>query len=231
MAAPLAGYQDFRRLTEMRSNVVNGKAVIGALAALVFVLAVGTAAAQTQDEAWKPKPRIGIKGGVNFSSAEVTGGSSDRTGGLIGGFVTFPLSYLGLQMEALISQKGFTQGTQAGATDWEVKYTYFELPVLLRGDVPLGEKTDLYVFAGAGIGFLFNAEQRDVTDDGDWEDISDSVSDTAWAWRFGVGFEISRFLIEGSFSQGISNLADVDAEFPEFKDRTTSLLVGFLFGK
>jgi len=215
----------------MRSNVVTGKAVIGALAALLFVLAMGTAAAQTQDEAWQPKPRIGIKGGVNFSSAEVTGGTSDRTGGLIGGFVGLPLSYLSLQMEALISQKGFTKGTHAGSTDWEVKYTYLELPVLLRGDVPLGEKTQVYVFAGAGIGFLFNAEQRDVANDGAWEDISDQVSDTAWAWRFGVGFELSRFLVEASYSHGISNLADVDAQFPEFRDRTSSLLVGYLFGK
>jgi hypothetical protein len=108
-----------------------------------------TTVLEAQQHSHVTGPRFGLLVGMN----RATLGGSDAEGGeprtsVIGGVtLAFPIgSILSLQPEFLFSAKG-EQETEAGVTG-VVKMNYFEMPVLLRLDVPVAGDVRPFLYAG-----------------------------------------------------------------------------------
>lgn len=115
----------------------------------------------------------------------------------------------------------------------DVKMTMhtFELPVVLKGHLPIAPMTTFQPFAGlfAGFGFAgtssFNAgnstEKYDTYDDGVLEDFDAGV-------RFGLGLSAGHIYLEAAYDYGLINLDNNFYDF-DIHSKTWSFNVGFNF--
>jgi len=152
----------------------------------------------------------GIKAGVNFAS--VSGSDDDpdtRIGSMAGAFVTIGQGLLALQPEVLFSMQGskFTFGT--------AKVDYFQVPVLLRIGSSAKNKASVYGLVGPTFGVRIREEG--------WDDPIKRSDVGATA---GVGFTVSRLLVEGRFTAGLTDFSEGTTAY---KHRVWSLLAGFVF--
>jgi hypothetical protein len=76
-----------------------------------------------------------------------------------------------------------------------------------------------------------NAEAHSelAEDDEDTVDISDEVAGLEISFVAAVGFQINKFLVEGRYMEGLTNLLDVDSDLVTYKSRTFAILAGFRF--
>ncbi|MFO7653037.1 MAG: porin family protein [Candidatus Krumholzibacteriia bacterium] len=196
---------------------------VGPLAVVALVLGAGAA------EALPLVPSFGVKAGVNLSRVDmdVQGltGRENRTGFVGGPWVRLPLPGLALQVEALYARKGFKGAELAGAADAEAKYTYLDVPVLVRFAFP-SPVVAPYVFAGGQLGILLDAEGRGLPEAGGsgWVDIGDWTRDTAFALVVGAGVDLASLHVDLRYSFGLTDLSDLPGV--ETKDRTFSLMAG-----
>ena len=127
----------------------------GAVLAALLMLAAAPAHAQWLD--------IGVKGGVNVATQQISGGGSgpgpqSRVGVVAGVFDTLPaFSWLDVQAEALYAAKG-SKVTVEGITTTE-EIDYLEVPVLARVKKAAG-RWKLYGGAGPSTAFRLRAHTR-----------------------------------------------------------------------
>lgn len=197
--------------------------IVAALA-LALLLTQSTASAQT----------AGVLAGVNFATTDVSGDSdvdSDvfdrRTGLVVGLFANIPLSdSFSLQPEVLYSQKGAKVEEDPGTFTLEVDY--LDIPVLAR--VTAGGQTGLVLFAGPSFGFKMRARAKgEFEGETEEEDVSDEVETLDIGLIAGVGFQGARFLIDGRYQWGLSNINKVESDPAEVKNRVISIVVGWQF--
>lgn len=207
------------------------KRIVGILLAVLLVLP-GIAAAQIE---------IGVKGGVSFANLpkfadeiEAQGGSPEmRIGGAGGAHVLLTLGGLvGLQAEALYTQKGIKAAGPAGADgSFELKVDYIDVPVLLRLGLTGGRGLQLLV----GPSFNFNTGARFISTgafDVD-EDIKDQITDFEFGMVVGLGYYARRLLLEGRYQEGLTDIAtftDVLDDSITYKNRTFLALIGVQIG-
>ncbi len=184
---------------------------------------------------FEPMASIGIKLGANSSTAEVSPAqSTSRRWGFAGGaYAGVPVDFLTLQFEAMYDQKGFTKGSSQGVTDWEIKYSYLDFPVLLRLDVPFDGIVHPFFYAGGSLGILLDAEERSSETTGEWVDANDRVENLNWCLLFGLGLEIGNFVLDARFHHGLTNLNKATGILSDVtvKDRTFSILVGYIIAR
>lgn len=192
--------------------------------ALLIVLLAGTAPALAQDAPMEPA--IGLKAGVNLSNFEVTGTSTSKRPGFVGGaYARFPMSPIwGFELDILYSQKGFTKSSYDGITNWEMKTTYLEFPLTARLDIPSGDMSP-FIFGGFSAGVKLGAEEQYDGSDG-WQDVSDVFESVNWTFVFGLGLSWNHFQLEGRFNQGLSELTTSDYR-SGVEDRTLSFTLGY----
>ena len=199
------------------------------LLALVLTAGVSSASAQTGSS-------FGVKAGANFANLDFSGDdvdlSFDRRIGFIGGaFMLFPVSpTFGLQVEGLYSQKG----AKFDEDDFEsrIELDTFDVPVLARYTIPSSTDTSFHLFAGPSFGFKLSANEIEQFGDGDGEktDISDDVAGIDFGLVVGAGIEFGRFVIDGRYTHGFTNLNDSDeSDTVEIKSRVFSIMAGFRF--
>ena len=133
----------------------------------------------------------------------------------------------GVQPELLFSMQGANWDFQGD--DGKFKYNYLNLPVLLRYNI-----TEMIsIHAGPQIGFLMSADAED--EDGDSEDIKDSVKGTDFAGATGVEFDLPNGIGFGArYVLGFTNLSEDDGDFEglEIKNRSIQLYVKYtIFGR
>ncbi len=180
-----------------------------------------------------PSAGIGIKGGLNLAKASdldaLADGkiSNDTKTGLIGGaYGKFALGPINAQIEGLYSMKGSKGSLPLGLGDWETNLHYFEVPMLLKLELPL-PAVGPYLYAGPTFSYLLKAENEAG------DDISDALKSTEWGLAIGGGVNILQFNVEVRYSMGLTELLENDTAAPEFsalndtKNRTISVMVGY----
>lgn len=133
----------------------------------------------------------------------------------------------GIQLEALFSRRGTIIRTDGGSGS-NIRMDYLELPLLLRALFRISDPVSLYTVAGPRIGFLLDAQRKDIN--GNIQKLSgfDRV-DAGISAGIGAVVEISpRFLIslEGRYDQGFTNIDDGLGENPGIRHRTFFLTAG-----
>jgi outer membrane protein with beta-barrel domain len=176
----------------------------------------------------------GIKVGLNF--ATISGfndpgdSTSQRTGLVAGGFLTFGFApMIAFQPEVLFSMQGTKfRFTDSGVdTDASAKIDYIQVPLLLRIGSSGKGAAGLYGLVGPTFGKLQSAKQSVA---GEPEvDFKDELKSTDMGLVVGVGFTLSRLLLEGRYTHGLTDLNKTTDSGSTNKNRVLSVLVGLQF--
>ena len=200
------------------------------LVVALTVLTGGVAAAQDQPAA------VGVKAGMNFSNLNFEGDGAtvnlDQRKGFVGGlFVVWPAtSRVALQTEALYSQKG-AQMEEDGASG-KIKLDYVDVPVLARFSSPVSGGTSFHVFAGPSFSFRVSAKaESSFEDEDESEDIDDDVERFDLGFVAGAGLEFGRFVVDGRYTWGLSNINKNKDETDDvkIKNRVFAVMAGIRF--
>jgi hypothetical protein len=191
--------------------------VVPALAALILTSA---AVAQAQVGG-------GIKAGVNFATLSgITDVDTEQRVGLVaGGFMTVGIvPSLAFEPEVLFSMQGSKlHVSKSGvSTDAKANIDYVQIPLLLRIGNSGKSTASLYAVVGPSIGFLMGAKI-------DGEDFSDELKKADVGLVVGAGVTLTRFLIEGRYTVGLTDLNKPGLSTEANKNRVLSLLVGLHF--
>lgn len=149
---------------------------------------------------------IGLKGGMNFSKIDVSGGASNienATGFNAGAFALVKLTKIGIQPEIMFSKQGST--FELDGSDYEANFDYINVPILLKLYLAGG----LNLQAGPQFGFLSTSELIEtvggVKDKQDVKDLFDKKSDLSIA--IGAGWDLPFGLtIDARYNIGVSDL-------------------------
>lgn len=183
----------------------------------------------------------GVKGGINFANVSLTGGGAsinmgNRTAWNIGAFFEIPVARnLFLQPEALFTSKGgsLTSGDflgTGGAATAALKLNYFDVPVLLRFDVPTTSTIVPFVYGGPNLGFLLSAKAT-ATGQPD-EDIKPDLKSTDIGLAFGGGARFGKVTAELRYIYGLTNVlsaADAVDAGVSAKNSVVKIMVGYRF--
>jgi hypothetical protein len=157
------------------------------------------------------KPKLGIKGGVNFTTLYSTDVSTShmKTGFNAGLFAKLPVTRgFSIQPELLYSLKGakseynnFVQGNG----EYRFNLGYIELPVLAV--VNLAPNFNLH--AGGYAAYLVNANVKNVKN-GEIQGATELNTNDFNRWDFGlaggVGFDIEHFTLGARYNYGLSHI-------------------------
>ena len=207
-------------------------AILVVLTLFLAVGLVGQAAAMPIG----PSAAIGVKGGVNLAKMSdletlTTDGeiSNDIKMGFIGGgFFTASFGPLNAQIEGLYSVKGNEGTTLPGLNAWESKLTYFEVPLLLKFQLPIPALSP-YIYAGPSLAFLLKAETLDESVSTEWVDTKDDMKSTEWSLAIGGGVKIMKFHVDVRYLMGLTELNETETvgnPLNDSKNRTVSFMVG-----
>ncbi len=175
----------------------------------------------TTGTAWAQGIGGGVKVGVNFAtvSGDIDVDKSARTGMVFGAFLTVPKGALvAFQPELLYSMQG-VKGKE-GTDEATFKIDEVQIPLLLR----LGGKSGHFL-VGPSIGFVTRAKMEFGNEE---DDFKDELKSTDVGIVVGAGVSVNRFLIEGRYTAGMTNL-NKDDNGGDNKSRVFSVLVGVGF--
>jgi len=158
------------------------------------------------------RPKLGIKGGVNFTTLYSSDVSTShmKTGFNAGVFAKLPVTRgFSIQPELLYSLKGakskydnFVQGSG----EYRFNLGYIELPVLAV--VNLGSNFNIH--AGGYAAYLVNANVKNVNNNGDIQGATELNTSDFNRWDFGlaggVGFDIEHFTLGARYNYGLSHI-------------------------
>lgn len=207
----------------MASPKTAGRTVAVSLVALGF-LALPLAAQ-------KPSPRMGLIAGVSFTNVSV-GDEDDidfksRTSFMGGGFAEVPLSNtVSLQPELLYMEKG---ANLAAPESGSIKLTYFEIPLLLRVNIPTsGGGVRPHLYAGPAMGFKVACDVDFEGTKSSCDDADVTLKGTDLSAVFGGGIDIKNFTIGARYDLGLANISDTsDNSEGSAKNRALSIYLGF----
>ncbi len=181
-----------------------------ALAALVSTFLAAPVLSEAQG--------IGVKGGFLHSSFDaeqpIDSGEEWQAGLFFGGNRPGTIGFMG-EFNVLAKKSDAPSGSST--------LYYFQVPALLRVNIGSSgtglNDAIVYGIAGPSLDLLFKDELAITTDEVERVDVSIVA---------GVGFEISRFIVEGRGTWGFRNIAkETDAR--EVKSTTFAILAGIRF--
>lgn len=182
------------------------------------------------------KMMFGVKAGLNM--ANLTGDdvedNSMKMGAVGGVFMSYDLTEIfAIQPELLFTMKGTTFGE--GSDEVNLKLNYFEIPLLLKVNLPTEGKIKPMLYAGPALGILMSAKAED-------EDVKDEAKsmDIGVLAGAGVGYKLEKGMIgvEFRYEVGMSTIYDLDdatledwglTDQPDAKNTNMSILVGYGF--
>lgn len=185
------------------------------------------AAAAAQDR-W-----VGVRAGVNFTTLDSNFVSRDdvfdrATGIVAGAFFNLRLLGLDLQPEALYVVKG------AETIDFDIttrlRIDYLEFPVLIRFSRRVSDGVRLYAAAGPAFAVRLRAIARFEFDGGAEEaNVDDQIESLDFGITAGGGAEFGRFVIDGRYTHGISNIDSFASGDEKLANRAIALTGGIRF--
>lgn len=182
-----------------------------------------------------------IKGGVNFNGVSGDGISKltkQDVGYHVGVAYEFSFNpFLGLEPGLFLDTRGFKISEEATVLGQTLKaearttVTYLNIPVALKGKIPLGEKSRIFALAGPFIGIGLKAKQtgeviaplvgkKEISADIKFGDGEEEYRPTITGLTFGGGFELGHFIISAGYDLGLSET------FKESKNYFNALKVG-----
>jgi len=202
----------------MRRTVVIGVVSLGAA---LGVGATSPVAAQIEG--------IGVMGGATFSNfrGANSSGAETSTGFMAGGFVRLDLgTVVGLRPEFFYVQKGAKTNTTPQTT---FTIEYFEIPLLITYDAPLGGILAIELFTGPQVSILSKCRADDSSGASGVPCVSAGlpVNSTDFGWIFGVELAIKNFLLGARYDMGLSPVTD-DPNLG-LKNEALMATLGFLF--
>lgn len=193
-----------------------------------FLTTIAVAALTLATPAWA-QVGGGIKAGINLTSLDgfndAQTSSSQRTGVLIGGFMTFDMTpVVSFEPELLLSMKGSKLhfSSSGVATDTTTRVDYLEVPLLLRVGNSAKNHASVYALAGPAVGILIRATDNGVN-------IKSSVKRADVGVVAGVGVTLTRALFEARYTFDLVDLNKVQAPSGPHKNRVLSFIVGLVF--
>ncbi len=175
---------------------------------------------------------FGIKGGVNFSSINVTDAQATwdgKTGYHIGAFALFKVTAFAIQPEFIFSQQGAKVNYQA--QDIEANFSYLNVPIIAKFYLPLGLNLQL----GPQFGFLTTAESdyNPVNAQGG-TDLKEYYKNSDVSLGMGIGWDLPlKISIDARYNLGLTEIED-NASLGATKNQVFQISVGFKlfkFGK
>jgi hypothetical protein len=172
---------------------------------------------------------FGVKGGYLYSS--IAGGSQpfdNNNGWEVGVFLGGNRNgVVGVMGEVMYAKKAYKAGDTNLNLNSDLDLYYVEIPVLARLNIGSGNKNTgiiLYALAGPVFDVNLSAQLNDL-------DVKDRYESLDVGILAGGGIEISRFLLEGRYTWGLTNLLvnNSNAFSSDAKSRTFALLAGLRF--
>lgn len=205
--------------------------------ALVLVLCANVSTAQVSIDK-------GFLGGLNFATIggkDATNPTPEnKTGLALGGFISLKLAdLLAFEPQLFYMQKGATAKVASGNTtvNLTASYSYLELPVLAKLNIPLAGNIAFKpnIYAGPALAFKLGTPRvkAEAGTQSAEEDI-ENVTSTDFGLVFGAGANIpipgfgGSVLLDLRYALGLSSIDD-SAESLDLKHRVFSLLIGFSF--
>jgi hypothetical protein len=222
---------------KQQSFIVKG--LMAAILGLITTVTVSGQVQQTSSE-WKRTPKIGIKGGVNFSNLYIDNVNDEKvkTGFNLGLFAKLPVSKgVSIQPEILYSQKG-AQASYSNPLiggDYRFNLNYLELPVLAVFN--LGKNFNIH--AGGYAAYLASANVKAVDNSVQNEELINF--DEKQFNRFdyglvgGLGFDVKNVTIGARYNYGLNQIGESNESvlssevLRNAKNNNISLYVGFGF--
>ncbi len=188
----------------------------------------------------RAETRVGILGGANFATlnfSRVDPEVSLRSKTFFGAGILVETVFsdkLSLQLEPMFLEKGgkieirdFFGENAVGS----LRFSYIELPVLLRLSKPSG-KARPYLILGPSVGYRFRAKAKDEIT-GEETDVDEDIE----KWDFGVGAGgglsvpagRASVFVEGRYTWGLTNVNKADEDI-KIKNRGAQVLAGVAFG-
>jgi hypothetical protein len=178
----------------------------------------------------------GIKGGVSFSTLDGFGDvignlpqidTENRINWLAGVFVKVNLGrFFAFQPEVLYVRKGARLALTGLFTE-SVTYnlSYIDIPLLARVQTSRGN--GFYLLVGPSIGLNVTAEAENEA--GETEDVKDGINTSDMGLVIGAGVDFAHLVLEGRYTQGLSNILKDALDEAPVKNRAVSLLFGIRF--
>ncbi|MBK7188800.1 MAG: PorT family protein [bacterium] len=181
------------------------KAIIPVAIALAVLAAAGPLQAQVP---FVPRAEFGVKAGINLSDINTDQlGSSTRSGFVGGVYLDLATALLHLQAEALLTQRGFKDGTPLGSypgsSVLEFRNTLLQVPVLLVFALPVPVVSPR-IYAGPAFNIPLKSE---VKLDSDWADIKSDTRNT-WSLVMGVGVKVTKIGVDLRYDIGLTAFND-----------------------
>jgi hypothetical protein len=184
------------------------------------------------------KMMFGVKAGLNLATGtgDDAEGLSMKTGAVGGAFLCYNITEIfAIQPELLFSMKGAK--SDEADIDGSLKYNYFEIPLLLKVNLPTEGKIKPSLYAGPAIGILMSAKAEDE----DLKDFSKTM-DVGIVAGAGVGYQMEKgmLFLEGRYEVGMTTVTDLTdeelaaqdpplTEQPDLKNSVISIMVGYGF--
>ena len=204
----------------MRSALVG----IFAFAAVTLCVAATPASAQTA---------VGVKGGLVVSKLKTTPDSGDVLGerqDFSAGIFIVPKrrAPVTVQVESLYSRRGTSLDADVfGFGLGDVRLTYLDVSALLKLRAGGGD-TAGYLIAGPTVGIKLDAEV--VLPFGLSPSIEGMFKDTETGITVGAGLEAGRYVLEGRYFHGLTNVVQgIDFAGLGAKSRTLTVMAGVRF--
>ena len=188
-------------------------------------------------ETWSRRITLGGHAGVDFATL---GGSelddegvdySYRTGFAGGGILDLGLTrVLSAQLELDFVTKGFRGETDFPSTSGTQHMSYLEVPILLRGAVPISQAVELYGYGGPAFGVLLDASIE--FDDGNSLELDRSVKRFDIGLLFGAGVAVNvrdagAITFDVRYNLGVRDWSTVEDSDNTVINRAIYLTVGY----
>jgi hypothetical protein len=189
---------------------------------------------------------FGVKGGPTMATG--TGDDAEdystKVGTAAGAFLCYGISGIfAIQTELLFSMKGAQDNgwldINGNPISASMNLNYFEIPLLLKVDIPIGEKIEPILYAGPALGILMSAREKFGGQSADIKGLFKTL-DIGIVAGAGVAYEIKRgwFLLEARYEIGINTIMDLgDAELaaegltgqPDVRNSVSTIMAGYEF--
>ena len=180
---------------------------------------------------------FGLKAGVNYSNVYDEHGQdfqADGKAGFAGGaFLSIPIgTYLGVQPEVMVSQKGF----QGSGSFFTTPYTYSNTTTFIDLPVLVAFKPSPYVtlLAGPQYSFLVNERRNFNSEFYTFEEFQeneiDNVRKNILGFQLGADFNINHVVISPRAGWDFqTNHGDGTSSTPRYKNQWLQLTLGYRF--
>ena len=183
---------------------------------------------------------FGLQGGVNFANFDFKSGAPEefdpefksRPRGVFGFFAAVDFTVIGIQIDALYSQKGAKTDFRDDEDDIkiEVGVDYIEVPVMLRVNAPLGGGARIRLFGGPSFGFKVKDETTLEINGVKIEDDETEFKSYDIGVVAGGALQFGKAFVDLRYNWGTTNiLKDDDSDRDRAKTRTFGLMAGFAF--